>query len=399
MKATTPEELVPRAAKVAEAVEGVKRVGAVASPASEDVDVGGGLREVGGSVERKVEVVSRLGGPGGRARTAGLPEVVERMKGLLRSESLGWGVSAKLWSQHGSDEILWTVSGVGRTVGDSELLNRLNVNVVASVGAAEVLDWWVEDHLSGYVVVGGIPEENSAASGWEGVRRDNPSVAWGRRGPLVVGRVWKTLTVKLEVQDTAAVGVVVGSGVVVGAKFGAQLAIAARGRGMPRGPAPAKGNVPVGRAAAGGIVCYGCGKLGHLRRECHAGSRTRVGGHPQFQCWGCGAVGYGISFCPGRALPMMNTVGVPVPAVGTGTGVASVKRGGGPLAGAGFHNRSFGGGSVLEYLGGCKPTVFYYTLASIFLYIYLSITLKPHLRVTIMFLLILYNVSYIFIMY
>ena len=55
----------------------------------------------------------------------------------------------------------------------------------------------MEDHLSKYVVVGGIPEENWAASGWEGVRRDNPVVAWGNRGPLVVGRAWKNLTVKL----------------------------------------------------------------------------------------------------------------------------------------------------------------------------------------------------------
>ena len=47
----------------------------------------------------------------------------------------------------------------------------------------------------------------------------------------------------------------------------------------------------------------------------------------------------------------------------------------------------------------CKPAVFYCTLASIFLYIYLSITLKPHLRVTILFLSILYTVPYIFIMY
>ena len=47
----------------------------------------------------------------------------------------------------------------------------------------------------------------------------------------------------------------------------------------------------------------------------------------------------------------------------------------------------------------CKPAVFYCTLASIFLYSYSSITLQPHLRVTILFLSILCNVSYILIMY
>ena len=123
-----------------------------------------------------------------------------------------------MWNQHGSDEILWTVSGVGKTVEDSKVLDRLMVNVVVVVGAAEVVDWWVEDQLSRYVVVGGIPKVNWTASGWVGVRRDNPTVAWGHRGPLVVGRVWKNnvLTVKLEVRDAAAVGAVVKSGVVVG---------------------------------------------------------------------------------------------------------------------------------------------------------------------------------------
>ena len=98
VKATTPEELVPSAAKVAEAAEGVKRAEAVPSPASEDVDVGGGWRVVGGSVVKKVEVVSRLGGPVGRTRTAGLPGVVEKVQALFRSWSFRWGVSAKVWS-------------------------------------------------------------------------------------------------------------------------------------------------------------------------------------------------------------------------------------------------------------------------------------------------------------
>ena len=78
---------------------------------------------------------------------------------------------------------------MGKAVEDWEVLDRLRVNIVAAVGTAEVVDWWVEDHLSRYVVVGGVPEENWAASGGEGVRRDNPGVAWGYRGSLVVDRV------------------------------------------------------------------------------------------------------------------------------------------------------------------------------------------------------------------
>ena len=89
VKATTTEELVPRAAKVAEAAESVKRVKAIPSPASEDVDVGGGWRVLVGNVVRKVEIVSRLRGPVGRARTAGLPKLVEEVQTLLQGESSG----------------------------------------------------------------------------------------------------------------------------------------------------------------------------------------------------------------------------------------------------------------------------------------------------------------------
>ena len=157
VKATTLEELVPRAAKVLEAAAGVEGVEAVPSPAGEDVEVGGGWRVVGGNVVREVEVVSRLGGPVGRVRTAGLSKVVGRVLTTVRSGSMSWGVSAKVWSQHGSNEILWTVSGVAKVVGDAEMMQCLRVGVEAVVGPGEVVCWWVEDHLSKYVVVRGIP--------------------------------------------------------------------------------------------------------------------------------------------------------------------------------------------------------------------------------------------------
>ena len=115
--ATMPQELVPRAAKVADAAASVKRVEAVPSSASEDVDVGGGCRVVGGSVVRKVEVVSRLGGPVGRARTAGLPRVVGKVQTFLRSGSLGWGVSAKVWSKHGAARSFGRFGGWVRHLG------------------------------------------------------------------------------------------------------------------------------------------------------------------------------------------------------------------------------------------------------------------------------------------
>ena len=63
------------------------------------------------------------------------------MQALVRSRSLWWGVSAEVWGHHGSDEILWTVSAVGKAIGDSEVLDRLRVNKVAVVGTMEVVDW------------------------------------------------------------------------------------------------------------------------------------------------------------------------------------------------------------------------------------------------------------------
>ena len=116
----------------------------------------------------RMEVVSRLGGPVGRTRTAGLPGVVEKVQALVWSRFQAWGISAKVWGVHGSDEILWSVSGVGEGVSDVEVVDWLLVGVEAVVGSPEVVCWWVKDHLSRYVVVSGVPEENKAASRWEG---------------------------------------------------------------------------------------------------------------------------------------------------------------------------------------------------------------------------------------
>ena len=142
------------------------------------------------------------------------------------------------------------------------------------------------------------------------------------------------LSVKLEVQDAAAVSKVVRSGVVVEARrFSAQLVIAAGGGGVQRGPAPVKGSAPAGRTAAGDVVCYGCGKMGHLWRDCQAGGGSGPGSRPLFRCWGYGEVGHRISLCPCRSLPVTSAVGVPAPAATSGIVGSGVKHGGGHLAG------------------------------------------------------------------
>ena len=86
-----------------------------------------------------MEVVSRLNSPVGHARAAGLLEVVKEVQELIWSGFQAWGVAARVCSAHGSDEILWTVLGVGVGVGDDEVFDRLRVSVEATVGTREVV--------------------------------------------------------------------------------------------------------------------------------------------------------------------------------------------------------------------------------------------------------------------
>ena len=42
---------------------------------------------------------------------------------------------------HGSDEILWTITGVGKEATDARVVDCLRVCVEAAVGNGEVMDW------------------------------------------------------------------------------------------------------------------------------------------------------------------------------------------------------------------------------------------------------------------
>ena len=65
--------------------------------------------------------------------------MVEKVQALVRSGFQAWGVSAKVWGTHGSDKILWTVSGVGEGVADDKMVERLGVSVEVVVGTGEVV--------------------------------------------------------------------------------------------------------------------------------------------------------------------------------------------------------------------------------------------------------------------
>ena len=143
---------------VAVAHDEVKRVEAVA-PVSPEVGTAGPWSAVGGVVTRKVEVVTRLNGPVGRARTAELKGVVEIVQPLVWQRGhASWAVLAVVWTEHGADEILWRVTGAGKDTIDEVVRSALVDDVSAVVGGRLLRDSWVEDRLSKYVVGKNVPE-------------------------------------------------------------------------------------------------------------------------------------------------------------------------------------------------------------------------------------------------
>ena len=87
--------------------------------------------------------MTRLNGPVGRARTAELKGVVEVGQPLGRQRSLtSWAVSAVVWTEHGVDEILWSVTGVGKHTSDEAVKTALVDDVSAVVGGGLLKDSW-----------------------------------------------------------------------------------------------------------------------------------------------------------------------------------------------------------------------------------------------------------------
>jgi hypothetical protein len=75
--------------------------------------------------------------------------------------------------------------------------------------------------------------------------------------------------------------------------------LAAIGAGPPRGAPGRAAAAPAGRTFQGrSVVCYGCGKAGHYRRECPTASDRRPG--PGLRCYECGQVGHYARYCAER---------------------------------------------------------------------------------------------------
>ena len=80
------------------------------------------------------------------------------MQGLIGAASLGWGVVASPYTVHGGDEILWPVRGVGEETNGSEVATLILKNLEAVWGVGSLVGCWVENKMSAYVVLRGIPE-------------------------------------------------------------------------------------------------------------------------------------------------------------------------------------------------------------------------------------------------
>ena len=211
-----------------------------------------------------------------------------------------------VWTEHAADEMVWRVMGVEKETSDEMVMKGLLDDVMAVVGSGLVRDSWVEERRSWYVVVKSIPEAEWVKDGLTKPKGGAGEGGWGRKGPVVVGRIGKPgaerVSVKVEVLlGEVAAALVKNGAVFVGLRKVVELAVHG-------GACPSSGGD--GHPFAWGV--FGCRDRGHVQRFCPrragCGSYGRVAG----RCWGCGMQGQRISICPGHTLPVAGPV-VPFP--------------------------------------------------------------------------------------
>ena len=128
------------------------------------------------------------------------------MQGLIGAASLGWGVVASPYTVHGGNEILWTVRGVGEVTNGSEVASVILKNLEAVWGVGSLVRCWVENKMSAYVVVRGIPEREWLPNkgGVQGLVDGNPRMMWGPRQLTVTNRARNRVDVKVEIMMAEA---------------------------------------------------------------------------------------------------------------------------------------------------------------------------------------------------
>ena len=309
-------EAVVVAEKVVEAarmvVELEREVAASAAP----VEIGG-WQVAEGRKRKTVQVVSQLGRPLDGERRKSLQGAVSKMQGLIGAANLGWGLVASPYTVHGGDEVLWTVRGVGEGVNGTEVAETVLKNLEAVWGVGSIVGCWVENQMSVYVVVRGIPEKEwlSEQGGVQCLVAGNPGIVWGPRQPVVIGRAWNRVDVKVELMTAeAAKGAVVRGLVYCGTRRTVHMAVGGGGASvtrarpadtaslrtsaqMPRaerlGQAWGTASAGVGRTMVGS--CFRCGLEGHWKNEC-----PRVGGVDNRSCFTCGRKGHVSRDCARR---------------------------------------------------------------------------------------------------
>ena len=219
-----------------------------------------------------------------------LQEVVGKVQGLVRAARLGWGMVASPYTIHGGNKFLWTVGGVELEVNGSDVARMILRNLEAVWGVGSMVGCWVENRLSAYVVIWGIPEREwlSEKSGAQGLIDGNLGIIWGPRQQTVISRAWNRVDVKVEIMTAeAARGAVVRGLVYCGMTRTVQRAVGggrasvlrvgpwkdATERIGRRGPRMAHktpcGPWKVGRRGmppAG--ACVRCKETGHWKNEC-----------------------------------------------------------------------------------------------------------------------------------
>ena len=203
--------MVEVAERVVNAARMVEVLGREVADSAAPVEIGG-WQIAGGKKRKTVQVVSQLSRPLDGERRKTLQVAVGKVQGLVGAARLGWGLVASPYTVHGGDKVLWTVRGVELEVNGSDVARTVLRNLEAVWGVGSVVGCWVENKLSAYVVVRGIPEREwlSEKGGVQGLVDGNPGVMWGPRQPTVSGRACNRVDVKVEIMTSeAAKGAVV----------------------------------------------------------------------------------------------------------------------------------------------------------------------------------------------
>ena len=186
---------------------------------------------------------------------------------------------------------------------------------------------WVENKMSAYVVVRGIPEREwlSEQGGVQGLVGGNLGIMWGTRQPVVVSRAWNRVDVKMELMTAeAARGAVMRGLVYCGMRRTVHMAVGGGGAAVTRarlvdtGPLRAPPQMTragqlghdgraagagLGRTMAGG--CFRCGLVGHWKNEC-----SKMSGVDNRSCFTCGRRGHVSRDCARRVAPAGVRIGV-----------------------------------------------------------------------------------------